>query len=359
MPASVDDGLAWHDGTGGLFQVSGLCWYAAERVLRRLPQQPAWPLRDEVDHLANHTAGAQLRFRTDASTVAVRYEVGGPANASHMPASGQCGIDAYVEDGDEEPRYWGTTVRPAVGETSATGVLFHADTRDMRTVSLNLPLYQSIRSIEIGLDRNASISSPRPFRGGRVIFYGTSITQGGCASRPGTCYPSILSRRLDAEVVNLGFDNNGRGDAALAQLMASIDDVACYVLDFEINVSEPATLATAIDGFLPILRDRRAETPIVVVSRPIFARELHESDRVADRIARRAILSAAVERHRSRGDRNIHLVDLSVHGVFEHTVDGLHPTDMGMHTIADWLEGPLRSVMDNHPTSAPHKETAP
>lgn len=122
--------LAWHTPTQAPFSLHGLCFFDEDRVYRRMPVNPAWPLRPEVDALANATAGGQIRFRTDSRVVAVRVQLAGPANMDHMPATGQCGFDAYVGDldptGFTEPQYWGTA-RPIMGATQYSSVLFEAE----------------------------------------------------------------------------------------------------------------------------------------------------------------------------------------------------------------------------------------
>src|SRR5690606_269350 len=103
-------------------------------------------------------------------------------------------------------------------------------------------------------------------RPGRLVVYGTSITQGGCASRPGMAYPSILARRLGIETLNLGFSGNGRGEPEVAHILAQLENVSCFILDYESNVPVAEDLRTTLTAFIPILRERHPDVPIIVIS---------------------------------------------------------------------------------------------
>ncbi|MFW6598616.1 SGNH/GDSL hydrolase family protein [Propionibacteriaceae bacterium Y2011] len=336
--------LAWLSPRNAPFEVDGLGWYATEGIYRRLPVNPDWPLPEAVDRLADATAGGQLRFRTDSAVLAVKVELAGPPNMNHMPATGQCGVDAYVGEWGAQ-RYWGTA-RPVLDSSDYTAIVFDVDASEMRTVTLNLPLYQGVREVLIGVDPGAQVAAPPPFTApGRIVVYGTSITQGGCATRPGMAWPGIVSRRLGQEVLNLGFSGNGKGEPEVARTLAQLDDVACFVLDYETNVAEAEDLRTTLTDFIPILRERHPETPILVVSKPAFHREAHAERHRQARMARRDIQREIVERHRAAGDRHVHFLDQGDLDIAEGTVDGVHPSDLGFVQLADSIEPALREAL--------------
>lgn len=336
--------MVWRSPRQAPFAVTGFAWLADDGVYRRLPVEPHWPLRPEVDRLANATAGGQIRFRTDSSRIAVRVRLAGPPNMNHMPATGQCGFDVYV--GEDGGTYWGVT-RPVLGETEYESTLFTTPLRDSRTIGVNFPLYQGVVDVEIGLDPDAGLEAapalPRP---GRLVVYGTSITQGGCASRPGMAYPAILSRRLGIETLNLGFSGNGRGEPELAHLLAHIDNVSTFVLDYESNVPLVEDLRTTLTDFIPILRQRHRQVPIIVVAKTQRINERYDPAARATRIAKRDVQAEIVARHRDNGDDRIAFLDLGEHDFTEGSVDGVHPTDLGFVQLADLIEPVVRQWLD-------------
>lgn len=340
--ADLDD-LTWLSPFDEPLQIAGLGWFASERKLRRLPSTPAWPIRPEVDRIADATAGVQVRFRTDTQVLAVRVELTGPPGMDLMPATGECGVDAYVGDWGAQ-RYWGTA-RPRLDSKSYESVVFRADP-GTRTVTLNLPLYKGVRQLSVGIDSGAQVSAPPPFLApGRIAIYGTSVTNGGCASRPGMAYPAVLGRRLGREILNLGFAGNGKGEPEVARILAQLEDVACFVLDYETNVLETEALCTSLTDFLPILRERHPTTEILVASKPRFARGLRDREYRSTTEARRDLQRDIVQGHRDRGDRHLHFLDLSDLDIAEGTVDGVHPTDSGFVQLADRFEPVLRELL--------------
>lgn len=340
-PQAADESLAWFSPAEAPFRLVGFCWFDQDRVHRRLPVEPDWPLPDAVDRLADHTAGGQIRFRTDSTRVAVRVRLSGPPGMNHMPATGQCGFDVYVGDfGDQQ--YWGTA-RPTLDETEYEAVFFATPEPQTRTVALNFPLYQGVEQVLVGLDADASVEAAPDFeRPGRLVVYGTSITQGGCASRPGAAYPAELSRRLAIETVNLGFSGSGKGEPEVARTIAQIDEVACFVLDYESNVATAGDMRRTLRRFIPILRERHPEVPIVVASKTARIPERYDPDALADRLAKRKAQADVVARLQRAGDDRLEFLDLGDHDLSASSVDGTHLTDGGFVQLADLIEPSVR-----------------
>jgi lysophospholipase L1-like esterase len=338
--------MRWLSPQEAPLQVAGLAWFAAEGAYRRLPRQPRHPIRPPVDALANYTSGAQVRFRTDSRKLTLRARLAGPANMNHMPATGQCGFDCYLMT-RRGWRYYATSRWP-LAEASFEVTMFDFPAARQRDVTLYFPLYQGVEEVAVGVLPGATIGPPPPFADDRrVVVYGTSITQGGCANRPGMSYTNILSRRMNLEFINLGFSGNGRGDPELAHLITEIARPGCLVLDYEANAGD--TLRETLEPFIAILRGAFPTTPLLVVSRPRFARERFHSDSRAKRLANRDFQRETVERLAAAGDSNISFLDggrLLGGGDWEEcTVDGSHPTDLGFWRMAKGLEPVLRRLL--------------
>lgn len=163
--------------------ISGLAWLQQEGLYRRLPKNPEWTLPPAVDSLANCTAGAQIRFSTNSPRLAIRVRLCAPAGMYHMPATGQCGFDCYVGP-PGAMRYLSTTRYDRTLTEYECG-LFDSENTNFKPITLNFPLYQGVEEVWVGVEPGSEVLAPPAYENpGKVVFYGTSITQGGCASRP-------------------------------------------------------------------------------------------------------------------------------------------------------------------------------
>jgi len=319
-------------------------WFS---VVRSRQGVPAEALPAAVDWLANCPAGGQVAFQSDSRHVAVRVKLAGVANMNHMPATGQCGFDLYIGS-PSLMRFHNVTKydhRLAAYEV----LLFDHPDAEMRTFTLNFPLYQGVEELQIGLDPDAQIQATPPYSiNGRIVYYGTSITQGGCASRPGMAHTNILSRALNAEVVNLGFSGSGKGEPEVCQTFAQITDPRLFVLHYESNV-DLERLRTTLPENIRILRNQHRDVPILVVSRIRFARDITHAESRRSRERAREMQADLVEKARTAGDPFIFFLDGSTllgEDFDECTVDGVHPTDMGFMRIAKGLEPAIRRILD-------------
>jgi len=340
-------GLQWLDPKKFPAFVFGLPRFEKERLYRRLPLKPAWPIRPEVDVLANCPAGGQLRFQTASSRLAIRVLLSDYAGMHHMPATGQCGFDCYLGASGKQ-HYFKTTIFDHK-KISYEYLFYGLKEKEKKNITINFPLYQGVKEILIGLDKGAKLLSPLPYKNNKkIIFYGTSITQGGCASRPGMAYTNILSRRFNQEFINLGFSGNGRGEPELAKLILEIENPACFVLDYEANSLSTEMLKKTLPEFINILRSKHAKTPILVLSQTPFSYLKIDKKQQATTSERREFERKTVGSLRKRGDKNIYALDGSklMGADFEEcTVDGAHPTDLGFMRIADNLTPVLRKLI--------------
>ena len=338
---SVEDGLAWYDVRQ--WGVEGRGWPETERYFDRLPAKAKGKVRDAVWGLSRHSAGMAVRFETDATEIWARYELLSPSLAMpHMPATGVSGLDLYAQDAKGRWR-WLEVVRPSAVKMKvklASGI-----EPGRRAYLIYLPLYNGVQSFEIGVAAKAAFRPVAPRTAGALVFYGTSITHGGCACRPGMAYPAILGRRLDRPTINLGFSGNGRMEAEVGALLAELDP-AGYVIDCLPNMDAPA-VAARTEPLVRQLRKARAKTPIVLVEDRTFTNAPLLPGKRQHHAASRAALRAAYDRLNAAGVPALFYVEgehlLGDDG--EAAVDGSHPTDLGMLRMADALEPALRRVL--------------
>lgn len=355
--AAPEPELEWHLPHAAPLRLAGFAWFEQDKLYRRMPKAPADALPEAVDGLANCTAGGQTAFRTDSPVVHVRVKLRAPAGMDHMPATGQCGFDAYLgEPGaagmKEKPRFVGVA-RFKTKDQAYAAKLFAAPEDvppgELRHFTLNFPLYQGVDEVHVGLAKGARVEAPKPWaRPHPVLVYGTSITQGGCAARPGMAYTNILSRMLNVEVVNLGFSGSGKGEPEVARTIASVPDPQMLVLDYEANAMGTEKYRETLPAFVEILRAKHPEVPLLVVSRIQLTSQQISPAKRADAEARRAMQEELVEKRRAAGDKAIRFFDgLSLLGEDwdECTVDGSHPTDLGFARMAYGLEPTFRRML--------------
>lgn len=340
-------GLQWHCPKDGPFRLAGFAWLATDRAYRRMPVSPAEPIPAAVDQLANATAGGQIRFRTDSTQVAVRVRLAGIANMTHMPATGQCGFDVYLGEPGKQAYYF--TSKYDRTQQCYEVLMCDLERGPTYSITLNFPLYQGVESVEVGLEPGKTILPPLPYASSkRVIVYGTSITQGGCASRPGMCYTNILSRRINQEFINLGFSGNGKGEPEMARIIASIPNPGLFVLDYEANAMGLENLSRTLPEFIRILRAAHPTVPILAVSKIPYATEVWHANAVEARLRSRDFQRKTVDDLRSAGDANIHFLDggtLLGEGWEECTVDSVHPNDLGFSRMAASLEPVIKEIL--------------
>jgi hypothetical protein len=337
----AEEKTIWHDVR--TIGVEGKAWDDTENFFDRLPARVKEKVRGPVWSLSRDSAGMCVNFETDSRTIRVRYRLTRKALAKpHMCAAGVSGMDLYAEL--EKGRWhWAGVALPTKKDVDArigAGLL-----PGRRAYRIHLPLYNGVERFEIGVDEGAAFEAKAPRKDPPLVIYGTSITQGGCASRPGMAYPAILGRRLGVPVINLGFSGNGRMEAEIGTLLAEID-ARVFVIDCIPNMKE-SMINERAELFLKNLSDAKPLTPIVVVEDRSFTNAAVKPGQAKEHELRRAALRKAFDRVVEGGAKNLRYVEgdglLGDDG--EAAVDGSHPTDLGMMRYAGALEVELRKIM--------------
>ena len=343
----VTNGMKWIDGTR--LPVEGRAFDDVECWYDRLPAGVTTNVNEGVRRMKHHTAGMQFRFSTDSRKLVFRWKLFNPGfSMDHMPDTGVSGIDVYrLDERNSRWRYVKTGRIAKAGD----GELEIPWTPGAPCL-VNLPLYNGIKSFTLGIDANADVKPLGLRKSGvdkPVVFYGTSITHGGCASRPGMSFVNIVGRDLDVPVVNLGFSGSGRMEMEMADHLARID-ASCYVLDCLWNMTRPnmearnafhdmyeagfdekdpiAVVRFRYEPFIRALRAKRPGVPIVMAEQcDVYCQPKSEKNRFV-----RALYEKLV------GEGWKDLVYLPNDGMypddFEGTVDGVHPNDWGMMHMA-------------------------
>ncbi len=242
------------------FQIIGKGFTNTKNAYDRLPASLEGKTRPAVWSLSKNCSGLAVRFRTNSPVIAARWEVTSDVTMYHFAPTGIKGVDLYgLRNGE-----WQFISSGGPREKITTAVLVDHMDGTYREYMLYLPLYDGLEKLEIGVGEKAEIGNPlvdSPQKSKPVVFYGTSITQGGCASRTGMSYTSQLSRKLNRQVINLGFSGNGQLDLEIAEVMADID-ASCFVIDCLPN-SSIEQINEKYEPFLEIIRKKNPDTPIL------------------------------------------------------------------------------------------------
>lgn len=329
-PNVARERIIFHNANGDPFKVHGLIYENGQ--YRRFPEAVAKTVSDGVYSLHTCTAGGRLRFKTDSPYIAVYAKMPNPCHMPHMAMSGSAGFDLYVTDEDGEQRYAGAFL-PFMQEDSTFQYVIDFWVSKEKEVTIHFPLYSRVTELFIGLKDTATLSAPTPYKIEKpVVYYGSSITQGGCASRPGNAYQNILSRRFDCDHINLGFSGNARGESSIAQYIASLD-MSAFVLDYDHNAPDVAHLKETHEAMYRTIREAHPSLPIILMPRP--KRCLGQSE-----VERRQVIEETYAVAKASGDQNVYYIDnlqLTALCGDEGTVDGTHPNDFGFAAIAQAL----------------------
>lgn len=346
-------GFRYEDATN--FQIINKGWDNTTEPYTRLPQQYMDSCREEQQWLYNHSSGIAIRFATNSKRIAAQYNLKNNFHMQHMAMTGIKGTDLYYLN--QERGVWEhvNTARPQEKNFKADSIqsklyIEHLD-GEMHEFMLYLPLYDGVNWVQIGVDSTAILTKPQvenPRRMGKIIMYGTSIQQGGCASRVGMVSGSMIQREYNLECVNLSTSGNARMDLYMAEAMASIEDAICFVIDPVPNCTKDR-LDTITYDFINILRTRRPEVPIIMVEGIMYPYTRHDSFYADYLPQKNASFRRAYEQHLAENPKGLYYMshEGQTGPEMEGTVDGVHLTDYGFRAYADLLEIVLKQALDD------------
>jgi hypothetical protein len=304
-----------------------------ENPYDRLPLSFKEVVRKPLWDLSKNSAGLSIRFLSNSGCISVKWTLLNNFNMNHMAETGIKGIDLYFNN-DGKWQYL-NTARPVNIENEF--MLIRNMPAVMREYKMYLPLYDGIENIEVGIDPGSVIEKPAVSNCGSIIFYGTSITQGGCASRPGMAHTNIISRKLNIDCINFGFSGNGKMEQPVNELIAGFDPLL-YVIECLPNMtSEQVTERTV--PLVKTIRDKHPETPIVLVENFIYETLALDTAEYSIVTEKNAALKNEYDKLTEAGFSNIFYIN-SEHATgddHEGTVDGVHFTDLGFLRYADFL----------------------
>jgi lysophospholipase L1-like esterase len=344
---NTGDGLIWLDAFDPLLSFRGHGWKEeaiAARSFRRAPDRAAPTLSESVQYLTRCPASVFLSFYTDTKELSVQARNNSTDCMNHMPRTGSAGVELYVRDGQQWVAL--ATSIPPPDKAEYKQPLLTNQPRMMREFRLYLPLYMWLEELSIGFSADAQIKPCPAPQQKPVFFYGTSITQGGCANTAGSDFVSILGRMLDTDTINFGFSGSGKGEPEVAQLIREVD-ASMFVLDYAANCT-PELLRDTLPPFVDILREAHPETPIVIMGPLGLNKSDHDATFRKTCEGRRDVSMRFYLQRKDAGDNNIHFIDgegLLPIGAVASYVDGVHPTSTGFVMIAERLFPQLKLIL--------------
>lgn len=316
--------LEFHSAKNAPMVVDGLAWFTEDKEYVRIPKRFRSNLNEGIKVLADHTSGGCVRFRTNSNTIAIKATIADATTMNHMTRVGSAGFDVYVNN---EFRYMAVSYYQTSEIDCLPSVNLGSEEKE---ITINFPLYNGVNELYIGLDKDCTLLPPSPYKIEKpVIFYGSSITQGGCASRPGNSYTTMISRWLNVPVVNFGFSGNAKGEPEMAKLIASMD-MSCFVMDYDHNAPNPEHLQMTHEPFFKAIRKAHPNLPVIMISRAVDCDE-------PEIIKRKEIIYMTYKNAVDAGDKNVYFLDGRLIYTDEDrdacTVDGCHPNDLGFYRM--------------------------
>jgi hypothetical protein len=333
-------GLIFKNATDEPFRLYGI-YHDGERF-RRVPEDIARNTNPGVHTLSTNTAGGRLRFITDSPYIAIKVLLPHNTLFAHMPLTGIAGFDMYVH---EEGKYKveKTFIPYHSFKDNYESVHDFSGERRERNITLNFPLYNDVHELYIGLEEGSTLKAAPDYTYEKpIVFYGSSITQGGCASRPGNAYTSIVSRKYDINHINLGFSGSGKGEQIMAEYIAGLD-MSVFVMDYDHNANNNEHYEETHELFFKTIRAKNPELPIIIMTRPKYKEKLAEFEygrlATAEKTYKNAIAS---------GDKNVYFIpgyELMEDAGENGCVDFTHPTDYGFFSMANRLSRELDKII--------------
>lgn len=331
--------IAWHDAMEDIFVKYGII--KSDEDYLRMPKNVAKLVSEGVAGLCDNTAGVRVRFCTDSPYIALKAVYPSLCRFPHMPASGSGGFDLYRETSGHQ-FYVGAYIPPVEKENGFEGIVYTGNTSGKAVnYILNFPPYNSVTKLYIGFKEESITEVPDRYINKKpVVFYGSSITQGGCASRPGNIYQNFLSRALNMDYLCLGFSGNAKGEREIADYMAGLD-MCAFVSDYDHNAPDAEHLKRTHFDLYETIRNKNPDIPYIMIT--------HPNEGINEAVYRRKTIMESYIKALDKGDKNVYFIDGdSLFTGVEYdscTVDGCHPNDLGFYRMAQGIMPIIRKLL--------------
>lgn len=335
------EGMAFFDAKEAPFKIKGVMW-DGDGPFTRMPVESAEKVSGGVAYLNFNTAGGRVRFKTDSCRLSIIAKMHSIGKMPHFALCGSAGFDVYIKD-SEGYKFASNFIPRDITDDGYESTIGLGEGQ-MQDITLNMPLYSGLNSLLIGIDEGARLeAAPDYLIEKPIVYYGSSITQGGCASRAGNSYPAMISRRFDCNYINLGFSGNARGEDEMAEYIKGLD-MSVFVYDYDHNAPTTEHLAQTHEKMFRTVREAQPNLPIIIMGRPKY-------DLKADGVARFEIIKSTYENAVRDGDKNVYLLsgrELMEFAGRDGTVDAAHPNDLGFASMAKAVGDVLEKILQGN-----------
>lgn len=318
--------MKWYKASEENFSIHGLLWRDLNKNFHRLVDSD--DLRENLRFLSSHPSGVYITFTTNSTSISLKASVSSGAYMSHMTAIGQCGFDLYVKHKNKYIFLATTKINAAEYEIN----ILKEVSKKERDYLIYFPLYTGFNSLEVGLDEKASINHFDDYKKEKIVCYGTSITQGGCATRPGMNFSSIMGRNLDYEVYNLGFSGNAHLDESISLRLRDVQNMKYLILEVEANTSGNGLMIERLSSWIEtVSQNKYLEKIYLITHYPLSTSLLKKKEKQS--------LDFHFDFQKKICENNplIELIDgkkIFKETSFDEAVDGVHLTDLGFYVLS-------------------------
>lgn len=320
-----------------VFQICGV--FYEDGKFRRLPERVAKEVNEGVLMLHANTAGGRIRFITDSPYVAIYVKYGEINRFPHFTLTGSAGFDLY-EEKDGEDVYVNTFIPPYdVKDIFESAIDFPTPGR--RSVTINMPLYSEVVELYIGVAEGSDLSPAKPYADRKpFVYYGSSITQGGCACRPGNAYQSFIERRFHTDYINLGFSGSARAEETMSEYINNLD-MSIFIYDYDHNAPDAAHLEKTHGRMYREIRSKHPDLPIIMMSMPNRHLDQWRQERFD-------VIVKSFNNAIAAGDKNVYFIpgpELMKYADNNGSVDNSHPNDLGFYSMARVLGDLIEEIL--------------
>lgn len=339
-----DVDVKWYDVRKAPFSVHGLYKPETEPFFHRMPFDVAAATSEAVESLQQESAGGRVRFSTDSPYIAIRAKFRVVGRSPHLTLVSTSGFDLYMDG--EFGSHFVKEFRMPYNMTDSYEQIIHLDRGAMRSFTISMPVHAVVETLEVGVNPGSVIKEAIAYRDIKpVIFYGSSIVHGTAASRPGNIYPSIISRDLNIDHLNLGFSGNAKGETAIAEWMATLP-MSIFVCDYDHNAPSTEHLEATHYNMYEIIRKKNPDVPYIMITRPNYWYVCKNCEEV---MKRRDVIMSSYLKARQTGDKNVWFIDgmgfFADYRQNEYVVDGAHPQDAGFIRMAEGIGSLIRYIL--------------
>jgi lysophospholipase L1-like esterase len=343
---TTKDGWAEYTIPHPSFALYGIFYDEKEKCFARMDIAVANEVNDGVRYLCKHTTGGRLRFATDSNKLKLSVTYTYLWVMEHMPMVGSCGFTLFEET--EKGAQFVTYLAPIRTDEEGFTREIQLPGEGMRSYTLYFPLYNDLKTLTVSLEEGAKVEQGKKHKDILpILYYGSSITQGGCAGRPDTGYQGLIHKKNNVDFINLGFSGNGKAEDNMVDYLASID-CSLFVCDYDHNAQNPQELKKTHFRLYEIIRQRCPDVPYIMITRPDFPPAINRKS-YDNSVGCRIVVIDSYNKAIRLGDKNVYFIDGSniFKGQLEElcTVDGIHPNDLGFHLMAETVEHTIRSIL--------------